>query len=38
MPAAPIYYYTDAWIQSDSLKDVTVLSTGDVQFKWAHFE
>lgn len=38
MPAAPIYYYTDSWVQDESLKDVVVLSTGDIQLKWAHFE
>ncbi|MCQ9282760.1 ABC transporter substrate-binding protein [Priestia megaterium] len=38
MPAAPIYYYTDAWVQDENLKDVVMSSTGDIQFKWAHFK
>ncbi|MBM7702568.1 peptide ABC transporter substrate-binding protein [Metabacillus iocasae] len=38
MPASPIYYYTDAWVQKDNLKDVVVSSLGDIQLKWAHFE
>ncbi|WP_110114581.1 peptide ABC transporter substrate-binding protein [Bacillus sp. CGMCC 1.16541] len=38
MPAAPIYYYTDAWVQAENLKDVEVSSLGDIQLKWAHFE
>ena len=38
MPVAPIYFYTNTWLQKDNLKDVVVSGLGDVQFKWAHFE
>jgi oligopeptide transport system substrate-binding protein len=38
MPIAPIYFYTNTWVQKDNLKDVEVSGLGDVQFKWAHFE
>ena len=38
MPVAPIYFYTDYWVQNDKLKDVVISGLGDVQFKWAHFE
>ena len=38
MPAAPIYFYTNTWVQVDNLKDVAVSGLGDVQYKWAYFE
>lgn len=38
MPVAPIYFYTNTWLQKDNLKDVVVSGLGDVQFKWAYFE
>lgn len=38
MPVAPIYFYTNNWVQADNLKDVVVSGLGDVQYKWAHFE
>ncbi len=38
MPVAPIYFYTDAWVQADNLKGVVVSGLGDVQLKWAYFE
>ncbi|KAB2337215.1 peptide ABC transporter substrate-binding protein [Cytobacillus depressus] len=38
MPVAPIYFYTYNWVKAENLKDVHVSGTGDVQFKWAHFE
>ncbi|WP_100330583.1 peptide ABC transporter substrate-binding protein [Bacillus xiapuensis] len=38
MPVAPIYFYTNSWVQKDNLKDVVISGLGDVQLKWAHFE
>lgn len=38
MPVAPIYFYTDTWVQNDHLKGVVISGLGDVQFKWAYFE
>ncbi|TCJ02843.1 peptide ABC transporter substrate-binding protein [Cytobacillus praedii] len=38
MPVAPIYFYTNNWVQADNLKDVAVSGLGDVQYKWAYFE
>lgn len=38
MPVAPIYFYTNVWVQKDNLKDVMVSGLGDVQLKWAYFE
>ncbi|MHC0036697.1 peptide ABC transporter substrate-binding protein [Pseudoneobacillus sp. C159] len=38
MPVAPIYFYTNVWVEKDNLKDVVVSGLGDVQLKWAHFE
>jgi len=38
MPIAPIYFYTQLWVQDPKLKGVVVSGLGDVQYKWAHFE
>ncbi|NMD70794.1 peptide ABC transporter substrate-binding protein [Bacillus sp. DNRA2] len=38
MPVAPIYFYTNTWVQKDNLKGVALSGLGDVQFKWAFFE
>ncbi|GLB58908.1 peptide ABC transporter substrate-binding protein [Cytobacillus sp. NCCP-133] len=38
MPVAPIYFYTNNWVQAENLKDVVVSGLGDVQYKWAYFE
>ncbi len=38
LPIAPIYFYTNTWVQKDNLKGVEVSGLGDVQFKWAYFE
>ncbi|OEH91623.1 peptide ABC transporter substrate-binding protein [Bacillus solimangrovi] len=38
MPVAPIYFYTNAWVQEDNLKGIVMSGLGDVQLKWAHFE
>lgn len=38
MPVAPIYFYTQPWVQDPKLKGVVVSGLGDVQYKWAHFE
>ncbi|WP_445486687.1 peptide ABC transporter substrate-binding protein [Niallia sp. 03133] len=37
LPIAPIYFYTDTWVQNDKLKDVVVSGLGDAQLKWAYF-
>ncbi|MBP3041125.1 peptide ABC transporter substrate-binding protein [Bacillaceae bacterium Marseille-Q3522] len=38
MPAAPIYFNTNTWVQNESLKGVAMSGLGDVQFKWAYFD
>lgn len=38
MPVAPIYFYTNNWVQDPKLKDVSVSGLGDAQYKWAYFE
>ncbi|HWO78171.1 MAG TPA: peptide ABC transporter substrate-binding protein [Bacillus sp. (in: firmicutes)] len=38
LPVAPIYFYTNVWLQKENLKDVVVSGLGDVQLKWAYFE
>lgn len=38
MPVAPIYFYTNVWVQNEKLKDVSMSGLGDIQFKWAYFE
>ncbi|WP_420491403.1 peptide ABC transporter substrate-binding protein [Neobacillus drentensis] len=38
MPVAPIYFYTNTWVQDENLKGVVVSGLGDVQFKWAYFK
>jgi oligopeptide transport system substrate-binding protein len=38
MPVAPIYFYTNVWVENEKLKDVVVSGLGDVQLKWAYFE
>lgn len=38
LPAAPVYFYTNVWLQKENLKDVVVSGLGDVQLKWAYFE
>jgi oligopeptide transport system substrate-binding protein len=38
MPVAPIYFYTNVWVEKENLKDVSVSGLGDVQLKWAYFE
>jgi oligopeptide transport system substrate-binding protein len=38
MPVAPIYFYTNVWVEKENLKDVVVSGLGDVQLKWAYFE
>lgn len=35
MPVAPIYFYTNNWVQNEKLKDVVVTGLGEIQFKWA---
>jgi oligopeptide transport system substrate-binding protein len=36
MPVAPIYFYTNNWVQNEKLKDVNVSGLGDIQLKWAY--
>ncbi|MEK5443724.1 MULTISPECIES: peptide ABC transporter substrate-binding protein [unclassified Fredinandcohnia] len=38
MPIAPVYFYTNNWVQNDNLKGVVISPLGDVQYKWAYFE
>lgn len=38
MPAAPIYYYTYAWVKQDSVKDVVIDALGFIDFKYASNE
>lgn len=38
MPVAPIYFYTNSWVQKENLKDVVISGLGDAQLKWAYFE
>ncbi|MEH7106912.1 peptide ABC transporter substrate-binding protein [Bacillus sp. JJ1764] len=38
MPVAPIYFYSDVWVQSKNLKDVVISGLGDIQLKWAYFQ
>lgn len=35
MPALPIYYYTYAWVQQDSVKDIVIDALGFIDFKYA---
>ena len=35
MPVVPIYYYTYAWVQKDSVKDVVIDALGFIDFKYA---
>lgn len=35
MPAAPIYYYTYAWVKQDPVKDVVIDALGFIDFKYA---
>ncbi|AOC90572.1 MULTISPECIES: peptide ABC transporter substrate-binding protein [Bacillus] len=38
MPVAPIYFYTDTWVQDKNLKNVIMTGTGEVYFRNASFE
>jgi oligopeptide transport system substrate-binding protein len=38
MPIAPIYFYTDSWVQSDKVKGVIVDGLGHIDYKWATVE
>ncbi|HZG14336.1 MAG TPA: peptide ABC transporter substrate-binding protein [Candidatus Bathyarchaeia archaeon] len=35
IPAAPIYYYTYAWVKQDTVKDVVIDALGFIDFKYA---
>lgn len=36
MPIAPIYFYTNVWVNKDNVKDITVSPLGTIQFKWGY--
>ncbi|WP_099159289.1 peptide ABC transporter substrate-binding protein [Virgibacillus ndiopensis] len=36
MPIAPIYFYTNVWLNKDYVKDVTVSPLGTIQLKWGY--
>ncbi|ANS37867.1 peptide ABC transporter substrate-binding protein [Bacillus velezensis] len=38
MPVAPVYFYTDPWVQDKNLKNVILTGTGEVYFRNAPFE
>lgn len=38
LPIAPVYFYTNTWVQKENLKDVVISGLGEAQLKWAHFE
>lgn len=38
MPVAPIYFYTNLWVQNDKLKGVVLDGLGNVDYKWAFKE
>lgn len=38
LPIAPIYFYTNTWVQKENLKGVVISGLGDAQLKWAYFE
>lgn len=38
MPVAPIYFYTNSWVQNPKVKGVVVTGTGQVDYKWASIE
>ncbi|MFD1172579.1 peptide ABC transporter substrate-binding protein [Oceanobacillus picturae] len=36
MPIAPVYFYTNAWLSKDYVKNIEVSGLGGVQFKWGY--
>ncbi len=36
MPIAPIYFYTNVWLNKDYVKNIKVSSLGGVQYKWGY--
>ncbi|SET51368.1 oligopeptide transport system substrate-binding protein [Oceanobacillus limi] len=36
MPISPVYFYTNAWVNKDYVKDVAVSGLGGVQYKWGY--
>ncbi|MTW87807.1 peptide ABC transporter substrate-binding protein [Virgibacillus dakarensis] len=36
MPIAPIYFYTNVWLNKDYVKDVDVSPLGEIQLKWGY--
>lgn len=38
LPIAPVYFYTNVWINQDYVKNVKVSGLGGVQYKWGYIE
>lgn len=38
MPIAPVYFYTNVWINKDYVKGIEVSPMGGVQYKWGYIE
>ncbi len=38
MPVAPIYFYTDPWVQDENLKGAILTGTGEIYFRNAYFK
>ncbi|WP_010097706.1 peptide ABC transporter substrate-binding protein [Ornithinibacillus scapharcae] len=38
MPIAPVYFYTNAWVAKDYVKNINVSGLGGVQYKWGYIE
>lgn len=36
MPVAPIYFYSNVWVQQDNVHDIEVSPLGFVQYKWGY--
>jgi oligopeptide transport system substrate-binding protein len=38
MPIAPIYFYTNAYLQKPYVHNIGLGNTGGIDFKWAYIE
>lgn len=36
LPIAPIYFYTNVWVQNEKVKNVEVSPLGGIQYKWGY--
>lgn len=36
MPIAPVYFYTNVWLNKEKVKDINVSPLGRIQFKWGY--